>query len=965
MKFSKNLFTLLALCCLTASVNAQTLPEQWTQTFKGQGKNADRIAKIKTLGNGDVVVAGYSGGPAGWPDAFALKYNAQGDTLWEYRYDGPINDEDYVLAMAVDANDNVYLTGKSAGNGYLDQCITIKLDANGNEQWVNRYTNAVSGESQGNAIAVDNVGNVYVAGWFDGLSGGQEWLVIKYNSIGQTQWVDFMDSPANVTDLATDIVIDANQQATVCGMVYENVAGGGENILVKQYTTSGNTAWTNTYTNPTATGPDRAVAIRLAANGNFLVGGTTYTSSSYTDILAISYSPVGFQNWAAVYSDSTTSIDEQLYAMEIDNAGNIYLAGTDYASHMIYRINANGSQAWKKLWQGTLPFTNELPFDITTDGNGGIYTVGKGIYPGPDYFGNGGLDNFIVVKYNDNGDSLWTYRVASNTDLSIGFAITYKDGKIYAGGFKSDTAYVDEDFFTLILDTAGALQDQWKYNGTGNSITRGQVVRTDAQDNIYCAATIDRLYYNGLDVAVVKYDPAGNLLWERYYTTPSWRNDTLNGMEIDPSGNLILNISSDSSGSGSGFRPTLVKLSPAGVFLDTAWYPSYLPGISYADKMLVRNDGSVAICGTASIIGGYIAFFDNQLNYQWTAMVDSTQFALTRANSIAAFQNNDIALTGYVQTGAGGTGKLIVQRYDALGNRIWSTEIDSAGTNDEGKDLIVNAADEIAVAGSSGAAALLAKLNGTGQLLWRSIFNPTTSTSEYGVKVRFAPSGSVVIISRGWTGFVARYYTAQFNGSTGNAEWSQTYSQQASDREPVELLVESTGRVVTAGWRIQTGSTNYDYVLVGYNSAGVLAFENTFTSPNLEPDQLRSMTIDTQGDIIVTGESATDFLNNYLFRIVTIKYGGSPVSISESVKRSTLSVFPNPSSSGKFYLLDESGGAAISRVRIFSADGKMISVRNDLSVLNEIDLSANAVGLYLIQIERKDNTFEIVRVMRN
>ena len=116
---------------------------------------------------------------------------------------------------------------------------------------------------------------------------------------------------------------------------------------------------------------------------------------------------------------------------------------------------------------------------------------------------------------------------------SMGLAVTARNGKIFAGGFKTDTAYVDENLYTQIIATNGSTVNEWSYSGTGDAVTRGQVVRTDAQNNVYCAATVDRLYANGLDVAVIKYDPAGNLLWERYYTTRGWNNDTLTHMELD------------------------------------------------------------------------------------------------------------------------------------------------------------------------------------------------------------------------------------------------------------------------------------------------------------------------------------------------------------------------------------------------------------------------------------------------
>jgi len=966
MKNTLKLTFFFAFTFFSNQLFSQQLPVEWIATFKAQGKNPDRIAAIQADDNGNIVVSGYAYGVHGNADMFALKYNAQGDTLWDYYYNGSNNYDDYVLAMDIDDAGNVFLTGKANGTGSFDQMVTIKLNSNGVEQWVNLYGVAGAGESQGNSIAADDSGNVYVAGYFDGISTTQDWVVVKYNSAGQIQWTDLMNTPANRSEYAVDVAVGANQKAVVCGLVYDSAAAGGQNILVKQYDLGGTILWTDTYTNPSFMGTDMPKGILYAPNGDIIVGGQSYSNVSSTDALAISYSPSGIRQWATVYSDSSTTNDEQVYAMTIDEFGNVYLAASDFSSHLIIRFNSNGTQGWKKSWSGPLPNTNEVLFDIASDGSGGIYTVGKGVYAGPNYFGNGGLDNLVVVKYSIAGDSLWTYRLSSSTDLSIGFGIDVRNGKVYAGGFKADTAYVDENLFTVVLDTSGAVQQEWEFNGEGGSITRGQVVRTDLQNNVYCAATIDRLYSNGQDVAIVKYDPTGNLLWKQYYTTPGWRNDTLTGMEIDQAGNLILSISSDTNLTGTGFRPTLVKMNSAGVFLDTIWYNSGTTGVSFANTMIVRSDGSVVIGGTASIIGGFLAYFDDQLNYQWTAQIDSTPFALTRVNSLALFPNGDIAVTGYSQPGAGGTGKLVVQRFETSGNRLWTTDINYTNFDDEGKDVTVSSSGEVAVTGSSGTEALLAQLDGTtGQVLWRAIYNPTASSSESGVKVRYAPGNSIVIISRGWSGSVARYYTAQFNKTTGIQEWTNSYDQTASDREPVDLIVESSGRVVTAGWRIQSASTNYDYVLVGYTSAGVLNFENSYTTANYNPDQLRSMTSDQAGDFIVTGESATEFFNDFLFQMVTIKYGGTPVGINEISALDEVVVYPNPSASGKYLFIDKSGQKGVSKARVFDASGKMIKEISNFDLHSEIDISQFPTGLYLFQYFRNDLPSGIIKLMKN
>ncbi len=81
---------------------------------------------------------------------------------WVARYNGSGNGIDEAKAIAVDSSGNVYVTGFSDANGGTDYA-TIKYSQSGQEEWVARYRGP-GNEGQGNAIAVDAAGNVYVTG---------------------------------------------------------------------------------------------------------------------------------------------------------------------------------------------------------------------------------------------------------------------------------------------------------------------------------------------------------------------------------------------------------------------------------------------------------------------------------------------------------------------------------------------------------------------------------------------------------------------------------------------------------------------------------------------------------------------------------------------------------------------------------------------------------------------------------
>jgi hypothetical protein len=958
----KKILSVLILFFLIVHGFAQQLPVQWVRTFSGQGKNPDRIASIQTDGSGNVYVAGYAGKHHGSPDAFAMKRNPQGDTLWTYYYDSGANNEDYATDMVIDNSGNVYITGNSTGSSYFDECITIKISSSGTPLWERRYSPGGNLQSYGNAIAVDVSGNVYVAGYTDPTSGSNDWLVLKYNSSGVLQWVDVLNGPGNGEDAALDIAIATNGNPTVCGYTYSLNASGGINAFVKQYTPSNGTAWTDTWTNPLFIGADKLYGIGFVSGGDLLVGGETKNSTgSNMDSFAMRYDQNGSRTWVTIYEDVTTTQDEYLRKVTLDLSGNVFFTGTDFQDGYVTCIHHDGAMGWRKKWKGPITGGSDVFHSITTDVAGNVYVTGRGVYQGPDYYGNGGLTNMIIAKYSPSGDSLWTYRSQQMTNASMGFDITYRNGNIYAGGFVTDTAYINENLYTIILDTAGTAQNEWVFNGQGDAVTMGQFVVTDLNNNVYCAATIDRLYAEGTDVVLIKYNPSGDLLWEKYYSSGGFHNDTVTAMKIDNSGNIILCLSSDINKMKNNYRLSLLKADQNGNFTDTSWFVA--PGSVLAVEMEIGDNGSIAIAANSNINGGIVVYYDSTFQPFWSAKIDSTQFAATKANSICLYQNGDIGVAGY--TSVSGVTAGLVLRFDSGGNKLWTTVIDSLSVFDEIRDISINQMDETAFTGRSGTKSIVGKIDGTnGSIIWRKIYDPAT-TSESGVKIRFTPAGNIALICRGWTGFVARYYTAQYTTS-GTFQWALAYSPTASDREPLCLLIEPNNNVITAGWAINSTSTNYDYVLVGYSSTGVNVFTNTYTTASTTNwDQLRSMTRDDLGYIIVTGQTASEFYNTYLYKMLTIKYGGLLVDVEEdeaSLKSGKPYVYPNPSSDGIFELYDASPHG-IAAGYVFDMQGKNVATL-DLQTF-QADMSRCSAGTYLLILLRNNGTVEKINMIKS
>jgi outer membrane protein assembly factor BamB len=97
-------------------------------------------------GSGNVVVTGYSNNTDFNQDYYTAKYAAaDGALLWEKRYNGPANNDDVGIAVAVDSTGNVVVTGYSFGTSSYYDYYTAKYAAtSGALLWEKRYNGSAA-----------------------------------------------------------------------------------------------------------------------------------------------------------------------------------------------------------------------------------------------------------------------------------------------------------------------------------------------------------------------------------------------------------------------------------------------------------------------------------------------------------------------------------------------------------------------------------------------------------------------------------------------------------------------------------------------------------------------------------------------------------------------------------------------------------------------------------------------------
>lgn len=155
----------------------------WTKTYGGAGQ--DYGVSIKETSDNGFIIAGINSfQSAGGKDVWLVKTDANGDTAWTRTYGGALEDVGYGVHMT---SDNGYIvagyidgTGEwTAGDAWL-----LKMDAAGDTVWTKVYGG--NGEDFGFDVFPTHDGG-YIIGGTHATSGGDMWL-LKTDAAGDTVW---------------------------------------------------------------------------------------------------------------------------------------------------------------------------------------------------------------------------------------------------------------------------------------------------------------------------------------------------------------------------------------------------------------------------------------------------------------------------------------------------------------------------------------------------------------------------------------------------------------------------------------------------------------------------------------------------------------------------------------------------------------------------------------------------------
>ncbi len=438
---------------------------------------------------------------------------AQVSEEWVVRYNSPTDstEDEVVNALAVDDAGNVYVAGGERRNSNFVYVI-IKYDTFGDTLWVRRYTPNAIFHAKARGIAVDNIGNVYVTGNGVMVSTlGNDIFTLKYNSAGDFLWAQRFQF--NGSEVPNTIALDDSQNVYVAG-TSQLGSITGKNMVTVKYSSEGVEKWASIYDGP-AGKLDEPYSMAADSSGQVYVTGSSWTGSNFlsSDYLTIKYTPTGDTAWVKIY-DGPAGRQDQSYALALDNSGNVLVTGrSDQANlssdYYTIKYDSNGDTVWTARFDGSV---NEVAYALKVDDAGNVYITGASPI-------SADLNaDYVTIKYDPNGNQLWLSRYAGTqgfSDDATGLALD-NAGNVFVTGRVSQISGTFWDYGTVKYNNDG--EEQWVaiYDGPASEndeasnvfnseLLRGNsLIGIDNVGNVYVTGR-SRGIGTGYDIATIKY----------------------------------------------------------------------------------------------------------------------------------------------------------------------------------------------------------------------------------------------------------------------------------------------------------------------------------------------------------------------------------------------------------------------------------------------------------------------------
>jgi len=737
--------------------------------------------------------------------------------------------------------------------------LFLALSASGTASgadWAANYNGGTAGASaHTQSTAVDAAGNVYLAGYFSGLtyqlgsvtltgigitgtlSGANDAFVVKLDASGAVLWAKNFGGIGADT-YGQSIAVDSSGNVYLGGYFrYENLTTpaltliGGDVFAIKLDST-GVVVWSKNFGGSGAVAYGQSIAVD--SSGNVYLGG--YFSGNFTapavtkigsqDAFAIKLDSTGTVIWAKNFGGSGASAYGRSIA--VDGSGNVYLGGDFVNANLTtpaltkvamgnfdafaIKLSSLGAVTWAKNFGGNGAYAYGR--SIAVDGSGNVYLGG-------DFTGNLttpaltliGMNDAFAIKLSSTGVVTWAKNFGGNgarADTYCQSIAVDSSGNVYLGGYfdrvNLSTPVVTKigtyDAFAIKLSSTGTVTWAKNFGGSG-AYAYGNGIAVDGAGNVYLGGyfyfadlTTPALTKINLDAFAIKLSSTGTVTWSKNFCprTPVG-NSSIQATAVDASGNVYL----------------------AGYFINSATFTlgsttlNKIGGAPYNDAFVAKLDPSGVVLWAKNFGGSGADTFGQSITVDSAGNVylgGNFRYANLTTPALTVIGNQDA----------------FAIKLDSAGAVIWAKNFGGSGAYAYGNGITVDGAGNVYLGGCFNFAnlttpaltmmtmvyqnydAFAIKLSSTGAVTWAKNFGGSIA-NVYGRSIAVDGSGNVYLegyfqgnlTTPALTSMGQDVFAIKLD-SAGAVTWAKNFGGSEAGAYGNSMAVDGIGNVYLAGY---------------------------------------------------------------------------------------------------------------------------------------------------------------------
>ncbi len=376
---------MLISAILILPLQAQIPDTSWTKTFGGS--EADYGRQVQQTSDGGYIIFGFTNSfGAGMQDIYLIKTDSIGNLEWEKTY-GTNNTECGESGRQV-ADGGYIILATTSDAPFKDDAYLLKVNSSGDTIWSKRYGG--SGQDMVREVQqTTDLGYIFVGftGSFGpGILYGPNVYLVKTDSLGNQLW--YRAYGDTTWDMGFSV-----QQTTDGGYIIAGITDYFHydtcDVYLIKTDANGDTVWSKTYG---GSGEDYGERVRQTSDGGYIIVGesNSFGAGDY-DIYVIKTDSLGNIQWTRTYGGQQD--DCSMDVKEIPGRGYIIVGITasfgagDYDVYLV-RIYSNGDTVWTKTIGGS---QTEYGRSICITNDNGYIVCGE-----TSSYGAGALDVYLI-----------------------------------------------------------------------------------------------------------------------------------------------------------------------------------------------------------------------------------------------------------------------------------------------------------------------------------------------------------------------------------------------------------------------------------------------------------------------------------------------------------------------------------------------------------------------------------------